>query len=677
MPSSVSAAERKLAPSWFSKLGLKREADLLFHLPLRYENETELKSIRALTPGEKAQAEGIITVSEIRYRPRRTLIVMLADDSGELVLRFLNFYPNQAKALAVGTRLRVFGEVREGYFGREMVHPKYTLTRPDDALPSSYTPVYPTVAGVSQRRIREAIAKLLTATAIEEVLPETLTARFALPTLQESLRLIHAPPPGSDLTALLDRTHPAWRRLQFEELLAHQLLMRMFRAARANMTAVSLAPAPLLGQRLLKQLPFALTAAQLRAYEEIAADLARSQPMHRLLQGDVGSGKTIVAALACAQAIEAGFQTAVAAPTELLAEQHFRKLFGWFQPLGVDVALLSSGLSKRERERVLRGATDGSLKLIVGTHALFQGAVTFKNLALAIVDEQHRFGVRQRLALREKGEHPHQLMMSATPIPRTLAMAYYADLDVSTIDEMPPGRTPVTTRLVAETRRDEVCERVRAACRAGAQAYWVCPLIEESEALELKTALQTYEALSQAFSDLRVGLVHGRMRSEEKAEIMQRFTAGDIDVLVATTVIEVGVDVPNASLMIIEHAERMGLSQLHQLRGRVGRGAGKSSCILLYQPPLSDLAKARLKVVYESHDGFEIARQDLLLRGPGEISGARQSGVPAFRIADVMHAGDLLERAREAAALLAREQPEIARRQVERWLPEVEAFLSV
>lgn len=678
MRSSHSAAINKQSlPAWFEKLGLKREADLLLHLPLRYEDETQLCKIAAASPAGKVQIEGVVTLSEIRYRPRRTLIVVIKDDSGELFLRFLNFYPNQVKALQPGKRLRIFGEIRQGYFGPEMVHPKYSAVDENAVLPTAYTPVYPTVAGITQQRLRKAVGEVLARAELDEIVPADLIRHLQLPPLLDSLRLLHAPPPGIDLDALQNRTHPAWRRLMFEELLAHQLLMRMFREARARTSAVPLRARGEMQRQLLAGLPFKLTDAQSRASSEIRADLERAQPMHRLLQGDVGSGKTIVAALACCQAIECGFQAALAAPTELLAEQHFRKLFSWLTPLGIEVAMLSAGLTKRERERVLRTAADGSAKLVIGTHALFQGSVEFKNLGLAIVDEQHRFGVRQRLALREKGRHPHQLMMSATPIPRTLAMSYYADLDVSTIDELPPGRTPVVTKLVDDMRRDQVCERVREACRRGAQAYWVCPLIEESEALQLKTAVQTFDELRTAFAELRVALLHGRMRSEEKAAVMRAFAAGEIDVLVATSVIEVGVDVPNASLMIIEHAERMGLAQLHQLRGRVGRGAAQSSCILLFQSPLSDLAKARLKAIFESQDGFEIARQDLQLRGPGEISGAKQSGVPAFRVADVMGDDTLLIAAQQAAAELIRCAPDAARKQIERWLPEVQSFLEV
>jgi ATP-dependent DNA helicase RecG len=490
------------------------------------------------------------------------------------------------------------------------------------------------------------------------------------------VRYLHEPPPDVSLAALDERTHPAWRRLKFDELLAQQLSMCRHYLRRKRRDAPALPARDELTQRLRASLPFALTAAQERVAAEIAADCAQPHPMHRLLQGDVGSGKTVVAALACAQAMDNGYQAAVMAPTEILAEQHYRKLDEWFAPLGVKVAWLSSSLSKKEKTEMQRLIASGEAMLAVGTHALFQNEVEFARLGLAVVDEQHRFGVAQRLALHNKGMNPHQLMMSATPIPRTLAMSYYADLDVSVIDQLPPGRTPIVTRLVDDGRRDEVIERIRDACRKGRQAYWVCPLVEESEKLELQAAQETYEALSMTFPELRVGLVHGRMPAREKAQVMQAFKDGQIHLLVATTVIEVGVDVPNASLMVIEHAERMGLAQLHQLRGRVGRGAEASACILLYQTPLSELARARLKVIYESADGFDIARQDLELRGPGEFLGARQSGVPLLRIADISVDQAILEAARQAAHSLLQNAPAVADRHLARWLPEAEQYLK-
>jgi ATP-dependent DNA helicase RecG len=486
------------------------------------------------------------------------------------------------------------------------------------------------------------------------------------------VRLLHNPPRGVGQQALATRAHPAWRRVKFDELLAQQLSMRVHRQRRRSAAAVALAPRGHLARTLLERLPFRLTTAQNRALAQIRHDLAQPHPMQRLLQGDVGSGKTVVAALAALQCVENGRQVAVMAPTEILAEQHYRKFSGWLEPLGVGVAWLAGGLARKDKRAALAAVAAGESRVAIGTHALIEEEVDFADLALAVIDEQQRFGVRQRLALRMKGarsrKQPHQLMMSATPIPRTLAMSYYADLDVSVIDQMPPGRTPVATRLVSEARRDEVIQRIRDACVAGSQAYWVCPLIEESEALQLKTALETYDVVRRTFPELRVGLVHGRMKGEEKARVMTAFQAGALQLLVATTVIEVGVDVPNATLMVIEHAERMGLAQLHQLRGRVGRGADASACILLYQNPLTEAARARLKIIYESHDGFEIARQDLRLRGPGELLGARQSGIPMLRFADLEADLDLLEAARGSAEALLREHPAAARAHLARWL---------
>lgn len=656
---------------------------LLLHLPLRYVDETRISTIRDLHVGELAQVEGQIVHTEVQYRPRKALISQLRDGSGQLTLRFLHFYPSQLKKLEAGTRLRVLGEVRNGFFGWEMVHPQLRLVEADTPVASSLTPIYPTTAGLGQTSIRRAVQWAL---AQNDVLAETLPAwvyqAHSFPTFADSLRTLHAPSPDMPLQLLQDRTQPFWRRLAYDELLAQQLSMRRHYVRRRSVGAPPLPPSERLIDALLKNLGFRLTAAQQRAAQEIAQDLAQPYPMQRLLQGDVGSGKTIVATMAALQAVEQGWQVAMMAPTEILAEQHYRKLSGWLQPLGIRLAWLAGSQTKREREASLREVLSGEANLVIGTHAIFQEQVSFARLGLVIVDEQHRFGVQQRLSLRQKAQSeeisaPHQLMMSATPIPRTLAMSYYADLDVSVIDELPPGRTPVATRLVSDARRDEVLQRIHEACRQGKQAYWVCPLIEESESLQLQTVLDTYEQMQAQFPDLRVGLLHGRMKPVEKQEVMARFSANQLQLLVATTVIEVGVDVPNASLMVIEHAERMGLSQLHQLRGRVGRGAEKSSCILLYQNPLSELARARLKVIYESNDGFEIAQADLRLRGPGEFLGVRQSGVPMLKIADLERDADLLQVAKAVVERLLREDPDAVDRHLQRWLGHAEELVKV
>ena len=692
-----SAREEAAAPSSFpkslqpklAKLGLHTSSDLLLHLPLRYLDETHLYPIADAPFDREIQVEGEIVHAEARFRPRKALVCQVRDASGELFVRFLHFYPSQIKALVPGKRLRLFGELRRGYFGAEMVHPQYRIVGAVEPLAEALTPVYPTTAGLSQRALRKLILEALAAVDPGDTLPDELRRRLELPGFAESLCYLHQPPPDAPLAALEEKNHPAWRRLKFDELLAQQLSMRRHHNRRRERGAPALAAKNRLTAALLASLPFALTGAQQRVVAEIGRDLARPHPMQRLLQGDVGSGKTVVAALAALQAVENGFQAAIMAPTEILAEQHFAKLSAWLEPLGVRVAWLAAGLAKKEKQTALAAVAQGTAQLAVGTHALFQDQVEFSKLGLAIVDEQHRFGVHQRLALRQKGATagkttphpspltPHLLMMSATPIPRTLSMSYYADLDVSVIDQLPPGRTPVVTKLVADTRREEVIARVRDACLKGRQAYWVCPLIEESEALQLKTALETFETLTLTFPDLKVGLVHGRMHARDKAAVMEAFKAGDIQLLVATTVIEVGVDVPNASLMVIEHAERMGLSQLHQLRGRVGRGAAQSACILLYQTPLSDTARARLRIIYENTDGFEIARQDLALRGPGEFMGARQSGAPLLRIADITRDQDLIETARRVADELLAENPQAAERHLQRWLGGAEEYLKV
>lgn len=658
-----------------AKIGLHREADLLVHLPLRYEDETRITPVVRAFGGEPVQVEVVVHSSELQFRPRRQLVVRAGDDSGEITLRFFSFYPSQQAALSEGSRIRAFGEVRGGFFGAEMVHPRFRKIGDDEPLPTQLTPIYPTTAGVANSALQKLIGKALAVGDLSETLPDDLRQRLKLPGLARSLRFLHTPPPGTDLDTLHARNHPAWRRVKFDEVLAQQLSLRRAYLARREQGAPVLVARDDLGARLLDSLPFGLTGAQARAMAEIGHDLAQPYPMQRLLQGDVGAGKTIVAALAACQAISAGWQAAFMAPTEILAEQHYLKLRDWLEPLGVRVAWLSGSLkTKAKREQL--AATAAGAQLIVGTHALIQEGVDFARLGLAIVDEQHRFGVAQRLALRKKGDNPHQLMMSATPIPRTLAMSYYADLDVTVLDELPPGRTPIKTRLVADSRRDDVVGFVRKAVEEGRQAYWVCPLIEESEALQLQTAQETYDFLLGQFFGLTVGLVHGRLKADEKQAVMAAFAAGEIDVLVATTVIEVGVDVPNASLMVIEHAERFGLSQLHQLRGRVGRGQYESSCVLIYAGPLGDIARQRLKIIFEHTDGFEIARQDLQIRGPGEFVGSRQSGVPLLRYADLEMDADLVEMAREVAEEMLTEHPALAERHLQRWLGSREELLK-
>jgi ATP-dependent DNA helicase RecG len=671
-----------------ARLGVACDADLVLHLPLRYEDHTRLVSLVALRPGAEQQAEGTVVSTEIQYRGRRQLVCLLEDvdedggDRAQLVLRFFHFYPNQQKALAPGRRVRVFGEVRDGHFGLEIVHPEFTVVEPGAALPDRLTPVYPTTAGLAQEAVRKLVERALAAhpALTAETLPERLVSRRRLWKFGDALRFLHAPPPRlSPLTqrALEARTHPAWTRLKYDELVAQQLSLKAHRMARAAKHAPVLTGTGALTGELRARIPFKLTRAQERVGREISHDLKRAMPMQRLLQGDVGSGKTIVAALAALQAIESGRQVAFMAPTEILAEQHYRKLAHWLEGLPIRVAWLTGSLPAKQRKAALAAIGSGDAMLAIGTHALFEDEVELPRLGLAIVDEQHRFGVAQRLKLRGKamGE-AHQLMMSATPIPRTLAMTFYADLDVSMLDEMPPGRTPVVTRLVNNKRRPEIVDRIRAACAQGRQAYWVCPLIEESEKLELQTAVALHAELTATLPEFKVGLLHGRMKPDEKAAVMAEFVAGSLRVLVATTVIEVGVDVPNASLMVIEHTERFGLAQLHQLRGRVGRGAAESTCYLLFEEPLTDTAKARLKVVYETNDGFEIARQDLLIRGPGEFLGARQSGVPLLRFADLERDVALIEQARDDAETLLQTEPVAAGAHLARWLGGKQEFIK-
>jgi ATP-dependent DNA helicase RecG len=702
------------------KLGLVRDIDLALHLPMRYEDETRIVKLRDAREGDAAQIEAVVTACEIAFRPRRQLVVTVDDGSDTCVLRFFSFYPSQQKALAPGTRVRLRGELKGGFLGWQMIHPSFKPAGGD--LPKALTPIYPTVAGLPQAYLRKVVLGALKRADVSDTFPPGVTEKLKpmVWSLREALAYLHEPPPDVALAALEDRSHPAWQRLKAEELLAQQLSQLESKRGRAALVAPVLASVRpecaegvgqarperqlALHEQLLAALPFQLTPAQRRVGEEIARDIGRPIPMHRLLQGDVGSGKTVVAALAAAIAIDAGWQCALMAPTEILADQHFRKLIGWLEPLfaprGLRVAWLTGSQKKKERTEMLALVANGEAALVVGTHAVIQDQVQFKKLGLAIIDEQHRFGVAQRLALRAKmsqdvepspsrggageggstessGEaraqrEPHLLMMSATPIPRTLAMSYYADLDVSTIDELPPGRTPVVTKLIADSRREEVTERIRAQVAAGRQVYWVCPLIEESEALDLTNATATHEALTGALPGVMVGLLHSRMPAAEKKAVMSLFTGGQMGVLVSTTVIEVGVDVPNASLMVIEHAERFGLSQLHQLRGRVGRGAAASACVLLYSAGengrLGETARARLKAMADTADGFEIARRDLEIRGPGEFLGARQSGAPLLRFADLATDTHLLQWARELAPLMLDRHPELARRHTERWL---------
>jgi ATP-dependent DNA helicase RecG len=739
-----------------AKLGLHRDIDLALHLPLRYEDETRLTKLRDAREGDTVQIEGVVTKCEITYRPRRQLLVTLDDGSDTCTLRFFSFYPSQQKALAVGNVIRARGEVKGGFLGFTMMHPSFKTAGGD--LATALTPVYPTVAGLPQGYLRKVVLGGLARADLSETMPVGLlechfnakAGIWPAYLMPEALSFLHHPTPDVSLAQLEDRTHPAWQRLKAEELLAQQLSQLQAKRERAALRAPVLQDKAInpfepsfprrrestsatmdsrlrgndeiwtnqqsrinsLYDRLLAIIPFKLTAAQERVCNEITLDLARNIPMHRLLQGDVGSGKTVVAALAAVKCMDAGWQCALMAPTEILAEQHFRKLIGWLEPLGITTAWLTGSQKTKERREALALIASGEAALVVGTHAVIQDKVQFKNLALAIIDEQHRFGVAQRLALRSKmsaaptpvrpelvegfvkastssartenestaGLEPHMLMMTATPIPRTLAMSYYADLDVSTIDELPPGRTPIVTKVVNDARRDEVIERIRSQLAEGRQIYWVCPLIEESEALDLTNATETHEQLCAALGDVPlkdgqpivVGLLHSRMPVAEKKAVMSLFTSGHMQVLVSTTVIEVGVDVPNASLMVIEHAERFGLSQLHQLRGRVGRGAAASVCVLLYStgdaPRLGETARARLKAMVETNDGFEIARRDLEIRGPGEFLGARQSGAALLRFADLATDTELLEGARQLAPVMLDKFPELAQKHVQRWL---------
>lgn len=659
-----------MKPDKFEKLGLRCRFDFVLHLPLRYEDETVLTPLNAAPADRPVLIEAPVQRAAVVFRGKRQMVV----NADGVVFRFFNFHNSQLaqfkRAIDEGLHVRAFGEVRRGLLGAEIAHPRYRFVEPGAPLPDVLTPVYPATAGVGQATLRKKVLEALDAGPLEDTVPPGLRARYALPPLDDSVRLLHRPPPGIDAASLVERTHPAWRRVKFDELLAQQLSLRFAYRKRHKRKAPVLRADGALLRAFARRLPFKLTRAQTRATNEVLRDLTQPHPMQRLLQGDVGSGKTIVAAIACLAAADADHQAAIMAPTEILSEQHARKFREWLEPLGVRVAWLHGSLSAREKKQALAEIASGAAKVAIGTHALVQKGVAFARLALAVIDEQHRFGVQQRLTLRRMGDDavPHQLMMSATPIPRTLSMTYFADLDVSVIDELPPGRRPVATRLFSAARRPELLGRIREACAEKQQAYWVCPVIEESKVGDVQTAVQTHALLAKELTGLRVGLLHGRLPAAEKAAVMADFVAGRTDLLVCTTVIEVGVDVANASLMVIESAERFGLAQLHQLRGRIGRGSRESVCLLLYGEPLSDAARARLKVIFESANGFEIAQRDLELRGPGEYLGERQSGEPLLRFADLERDGALVEQAIEAAGEMLERHPAAARAHVERWL---------
>jgi len=664
-------------------LGVETIQDLLFLLPLRYEDRTRVVPLGELLPGQRVAVEGEVLLTDIAFRGRRQMLCRIGDGSGTLTLRFFYFTTQQQNGLARGVRLRCFGEVRRGPQGLEIVHPEYRRTDSSAAKAAEdhLTPFYPATEGLTQGRLRALVGMALDDTSardLQDWLPAAVLADTQLPTLREALMYVHRPPADAPVDQLMEWRHPAQRRLAFEELLAHQLSLRLLRQRIQSDPGWPLASGGALKAALLATLPFSMTSAQARVLLDIERDLALAKPMLRLVQGDVGCGKTLVAALAATQAVQLKRQVALMAPTELLADQHAQNFKRWFEPLGVTVTALTGRLTGKARSAVLAGIREGHAAIVIGTHALFQEAVEFHSLALVIVDEQHRFGVHQRLSLREKGgrdgHQPHQLIMTATPIPRTLAMTAYADLDVSVIDELPPGRTPVKTVVLAESRRDEVVMRIRGACLEGRQAYWVCPLIDESEEMPYQAAEETAASLAAALPEIRVGLVHGRMPSAAKEEIMRRFKEGAIQLLVATTVIEVGVDVPNATLMVIENAERMGLAQLHQLRGRVGRGRHESSCLLLYRAPLSQLARERLGVMRDTNDGFIVARRDLDLRGPGELLGTRQTGLAQMRVADLIRDADLLPTIQIAAESLLREWPLHVEPLIRRWVGHAEQY---
>ncbi len=692
MPSSTGFASSKFRPrekgtklpplkERLAKIGLTDDWDYVLHLPLRYEDETAITPIAELQAGKPAQIEG--TVTDTRLTPRM-LSVTVEDETGSLQVKLLHFYPSQAAQLKRGSRVRLYGEPKMNAWegSMEMIHPrvKKAVERTED-LPVTLTPVYPAGEGITQPWLRKRIARALLDVDLKDLMPEDLRKEYGFPSLREALEFLHHPPRGTTLEELERSRSPAWQRLKFDELLAQQITLRKSRSERKKTVAPVLAcPAGKEGfaEKLIRTLPFEMTRAQKRVWQEVASDLGSETPMNRLVQGDVGSGKTVIAALAACRAIDAGYQAALMAPTEILAEQHFRGIAKWLEPLGIRMAWLSGSQKAAEKREMLALVNSGEAQLVVGTHALIQDSVKFARLGAAVIDEQHRFGVSQRLALRTaaNGVTPHLLMLSATPIPRTLAMSYLADFDVSVIDELPPGRKPIETKLMAMSRKAALISGVGREIERGHQAYWVCPLIEESEELELTAATQTFEELKQALPSVRIGLVHGALPPAEKDEVMTAFKNGGIDLLVATTVIEVGVDVPNASLMVIEHAERFGLAQLHQLRGRIGRGGLQSWCVLLYGEPLSQTARERLQVIRNSTDGFEIARRDLEIRGPGEFLGARQSGVPMLRFASLEEDGALIDRAREAGDAWLKQNPQTALQHAKRWFSAEENFLE-
>jgi ATP-dependent DNA helicase RecG len=660
-----------------SKIGIVQVQDLLFHLPLRYQDRTRLMPLGALRPGQEVLIEGTIQLSQVKFGRRRSLLCHISDGTGAIVLRFFHFSKAQQEQLAKGRRIRCFAEVRNGPSSMEMVHPEYQLIAAEGIVPvdNELTPIYPTTEGLHQLSLRKLMLQAL-AILDQDSMPELLTASSRLHqaaeySLVDALKYVHQPPPDAAVEQLLERKHPAQKRLAYEELLAQQLTMKKLRAQTQHHTAPMLKGDSGHRQQLLAALPFPLTGAQQRVIDDILQDITQPHPMQRLVQGDVGSGKTVVAALAAVEAVSAGCQAVMMAPTELLAEQHYQTFANWLTPLGIQVGWCAGKQTASQRKQVLADLQSGEIKVAVGTHALFQDEVVFNNLGLVIIDEQHRFGVHQRLALRDKGRDvdsmPHQLVMTATPIPRTLAMTAYADLNVSVIDEMPPGRTPVTTVVVPDTRRQDVIDRVHAACQQQRQVYWVCTLIEESEHLQCQAAEDTATTLQDSLPDLKIGLVHGRMKTVDKELVMTAFKVGELDMLVATTVIEVGVDVPNASLMVVENAERLGLAQLHQLRGRVGRGQIESHCVLMYHPPLSENGQARLKCLRETNDGFVIAQRDLEIRGPGEVLGTRQTGLPQFRVADLIDDQDLLAVMDRAARAILKDAPQQADALVNRW----------
>jgi len=672
-----------------TRLDIHCVEDLLFHLPMRYEDRTRLVPIGSLRAGDIAVVQGEVQLTEIKYGKRRMLLCHISDGTGRLVLRFFHFSAAQQKALARGVRLRCYGEVRRGKNSLEMIHPEYKFIPQADEIVTveeALTPVYPTTEGLHQISLRQLSEQALQLMqqgelSLQELLPESLRHELQLPELAAAIAYIHRPPPDAPVQTLMEREHIMQKRLAFEELLAHTCSMRQLRARAQQQQALALPASQKLLPALERNLPFTLTGAQRRVIEEIQQDMQRASPMQRLVQGDVGCGKTLVAVAAILVAIEQGYQAAMMAPTEILAEQHYRNMLQWLAPMGITVAWLSGKLGARERREALAAIASGAARLIVGTHALFQEQVEFDHLALVVVDEQHRFGVHQRMALREKGKkdgrHPHQLIMTATPIPRTLAMTVYADLDCSVIDELPPGRKPIETVVVSDARRDQVVHRVQVACAQGRQVYWVCSLIEESEALQCQAAEDAAQLLAEALPQVRVGLVHGRLKPEQKEQTMQQFKDHRLDLLVATTVIEVGVDVPNASLMIIENAERFGLAQLHQLRGRVGRGTQDSVCVLMYHGGLSENARERLAVMRETNDGFVIARKDLELRGPGEVLGTRQTGVLQMRIADLLRHQDLLTQVNRWTDTLVTRYPQQTAQLIDRWVGSSQRYADV